>query len=95
MESANPYFVLQKRKGHGSGLAGLLVGTLDNIFDYKVFDSIAFFCIIVTTASFALHAFVLMKLIHIFCCDLATNLVIITINSGPDCHVIYHCHFLI
>uniref|UniRef100_A0AAY4AM99 TBC1 domain family member 9 n=1 Tax=Denticeps clupeoides TaxID=299321 RepID=A0AAY4AM99_9TELE len=35
-ERANPYFVLQKRKGHGDGgggLAGLLVGTLDVVLD--------------------------------------------------------------
>ncbi|XP_076830518.1 TBC1 domain family member 9 [Brachyhypopomus gauderio] len=35
-ERANPYFVLQKRKGHGEGgggLAGLLVGTLDVVLD--------------------------------------------------------------
>jgi len=35
VECANPYFVLQKRKGKGSGLAGLLVGTLDSILDSK------------------------------------------------------------
>ena len=35
VEFANPYFVLQKRKGKGSGLAGLLVGTLDSILDTK------------------------------------------------------------
>jgi len=35
VESANPYFVLQKRKGRGSGLTGLLVGTLDSILDTK------------------------------------------------------------
>jgi len=35
VESANPYFVLQKRKGKGSGLAGLLVGTLDSILDTR------------------------------------------------------------
>ena len=35
VEFANPYFVLQKRKGRGSGLAGLLVGTLDSILDTK------------------------------------------------------------
>ncbi|MBN3322911.1 TBCD9 protein, partial [Atractosteus spatula] len=38
-ERANPYFILQKRKGHGGGggggggLAGLLVGTLDVVLD--------------------------------------------------------------
>ncbi|KAG9480108.1 hypothetical protein GDO78_011882 [Eleutherodactylus coqui] len=36
-ERANPYFILQRRKGHGSrgggGLAGLLVGTLDVVLD--------------------------------------------------------------
>ncbi|XP_043369161.1 TBC1 domain family member 9 isoform X2 [Dermochelys coriacea] len=37
-ERANPYFVLQRRKGHGGdggggGLAGLLVGTLDVVLD--------------------------------------------------------------
>uniref|UniRef100_A0A673JZJ4 TBC1 domain family member 9-like n=1 Tax=Sinocyclocheilus rhinocerous TaxID=307959 RepID=A0A673JZJ4_9TELE len=35
-ERANPYFILQKRKGHGDGgggLAGLLVGTLDVVLD--------------------------------------------------------------
>jgi len=36
VESANPYFILQKRKGRGSGLAGLLVGTIDSVLDYKV-----------------------------------------------------------
>jgi len=35
VECANPYFVLQKRKGRGSGLSGLLVGTLDSILDTK------------------------------------------------------------
>lgn len=35
VECANPYFVLQKRKGRGAGLAGLLVGTLDSILDSK------------------------------------------------------------
>jgi len=35
VECANPYFVLQKRKGRGSGLSGLLVGTLDSVFDNK------------------------------------------------------------
>ncbi|XP_029114727.1 TBC1 domain family member 9 [Scleropages formosus] len=35
-ERANPFFILQKRKGHGDGgggLAGLLVGTLDVVLD--------------------------------------------------------------
>ncbi|KAM9330052.1 TBC1 domain family member 9 isoform 2-T2 [Gastrophryne carolinensis] len=36
-ERANPYFILQRRKGHGArgggGLAGLLVGTLDVVLD--------------------------------------------------------------
>ncbi|XP_030047561.1 TBC1 domain family member 9 isoform X1 [Microcaecilia unicolor] len=36
-ERANPYFILQRRKGHGDGggggLAGLLVGTLDVVLD--------------------------------------------------------------
>uniref|UniRef100_UPI00398EBC47 TBC1 domain family member 9B isoform X2 n=1 Tax=Pristiophorus japonicus TaxID=55135 RepID=UPI00398EBC47 len=34
-ERANPFFVLQRRKGHGGGggLAGLLVGTLDVVLD--------------------------------------------------------------
>jgi len=35
IECANPYFVLQKRKGRGAGFAGLLVGTLDSILDSK------------------------------------------------------------
>ncbi|KAK3713993.1 hypothetical protein QZH41_018780 [Actinostola sp. cb2023] len=35
-ERANPYFVLQKRKGHGGGgLTSLLIGTLDNVLDSK------------------------------------------------------------
>ncbi|ESO97799.1 hypothetical protein LOTGIDRAFT_152898 [Lottia gigantea] len=35
-ERANPYFVLQKRKGYGGGgLAGLLVGTIDTVLDNK------------------------------------------------------------
>jgi hypothetical protein len=36
VESANPFFVLQKRKGRGAGLTGLLVGTLDSVLDSKV-----------------------------------------------------------
>uniref|UniRef100_A0A8C6S5G9 Uncharacterized protein n=1 Tax=Neogobius melanostomus TaxID=47308 RepID=A0A8C6S5G9_9GOBI len=34
-ERANPFFVLQRRKGHGrgGGLSGLLVGTLDVVLD--------------------------------------------------------------
>ncbi|XP_039629902.1 TBC1 domain family member 9B isoform X1 [Polypterus senegalus] len=34
-ERANPYFILQRRKGHGKGggIAGLLVGTLDVVLD--------------------------------------------------------------
>lgn len=36
-ERANPYFVLQRRKGHGGGgLTSLLIGTLDNVLDTKV-----------------------------------------------------------
>ena len=35
VECANPYFVLQKRKGRGSGLVGLLVGTFDSVVDTK------------------------------------------------------------
>lgn len=35
-ERANPYFVLQRRKGHGGGgLTSLLIGTLDNVLDTK------------------------------------------------------------
>lgn len=37
IERANPYFVLQRRKGHGGGgLTSLLIGTLDNVLDTKV-----------------------------------------------------------
>lgn len=37
-ERANPYFALQRRKGHGGGgLTSLLIGTLDNVLDTKVF----------------------------------------------------------
>ena len=35
-EQANPYFVLQKRKGLGGGFAGLLVGTFDTVLDSRV-----------------------------------------------------------
>jgi len=36
-ERANPYFILQRRKGYGGGgLTGLLVGTLDTVLDNKV-----------------------------------------------------------
>ena len=36
-DRANPYFVLQRRKGYGGGgLTGLLVGTLDTVLDNKV-----------------------------------------------------------
>ncbi|XP_038052661.1 TBC1 domain family member 9-like isoform X2 [Patiria miniata] len=35
-ERANPYFVLQRRKGHGGGgLASLFIGTLDSVLDSK------------------------------------------------------------
>ena len=35
-ERANPYFVLQRRKGRGGGgIAGLLVGTLDTVLDSR------------------------------------------------------------
>ncbi|XP_032223477.2 TBC1 domain family member 9 [Nematostella vectensis] len=35
-ERANPYFVMQRRKGHGGGgLTSLLIGTLDNVLDSK------------------------------------------------------------
>uniref|UniRef100_A0A672S1R7 TBC1 domain family member 9B n=1 Tax=Sinocyclocheilus grahami TaxID=75366 RepID=A0A672S1R7_SINGR len=34
-ERANPFFILQRRKGHGrgGGITGLLVGTLDVVLD--------------------------------------------------------------
>uniref|UniRef100_A0A3Q2YYZ5 Uncharacterized protein n=1 Tax=Hippocampus comes TaxID=109280 RepID=A0A3Q2YYZ5_HIPCM len=34
-ERANPFFILQRRRGHGrgGGLSGLLVGTLDVVLD--------------------------------------------------------------
>ena len=37
-ERANPFFTLQKRKGHGGGggFTSLLLGTLDNVLDNKV-----------------------------------------------------------
>ena len=36
-DRANPFFVLQRRKGYGGGgLTGLLVGTLDTVLDNKV-----------------------------------------------------------
>uniref|UniRef100_A0A3Q2U581 TBC1 domain family member 9 n=1 Tax=Fundulus heteroclitus TaxID=8078 RepID=A0A3Q2U581_FUNHE len=58
-ERANPYFILQRRKGHGDGgggLAGLLVGTLDVVLDssarmapyrilYQTPDSLAYWII--------------------------------------------------
>ena len=36
-ERANPFFSLQRRKGHGGGgFASMLIGTLDNVLDNKV-----------------------------------------------------------
>jgi thiamine transporter ThiT len=36
-ERANPFFILQRRKGYGGGgLTGLLVGTIDTVLDNKV-----------------------------------------------------------
>ena len=37
-ERSNMFFGLQKRRGHGGGggIAGRLIGTLDNVFDTKV-----------------------------------------------------------
>ena len=58
-ERANPYFVLQRRKGHGGGgLTSLLIGTLDNVLDTKVFlcsKKLSFPLVI--HLNFAIHAF--------------------------------------
>ena len=36
-ERANPFFSLQRRKGHGGGgFTSILIGTLDNVLDNKV-----------------------------------------------------------
>lgn len=36
-ERANPYFSLQRRKGHGdSGFTSLVIGTFDHVLDSKV-----------------------------------------------------------
>ena len=35
MERANPYFILQRRKGRGKGFSALFVGTLDSVREVK------------------------------------------------------------
>lgn len=58
-ERANPYFVLQRRKGHGGGgLTSLLIGTLDNVLDTKVFlcSKILSFPLVIHL-NLAIHAF--------------------------------------